>query len=84
MGVCEAQAKNSRAQTDTLALLIPSLFKLYLAKQLPENFVVLGVSRSDLSDEAFRDRVVYKSKYLTEKMHQELHLELLQKTNFLD
>ena len=51
----------------TARKLIPSLFNLYLAKQLPENFVVLGVSRSDLSDEAFRNRVVYESKYLTEK-----------------
>ena len=52
----------------TARKLIPSLFNLYLAKQLPENFVVLGVSRSNLSDEAFRDRVVYESKYLKEKI----------------
>ena len=51
----------------TARKLIPSLFNLYMAKQLPENFVVLGVSRSDLSDEAFRDRVVYESKYLAAK-----------------
>ena len=51
----------------TARKLIPSLFNLYLAKQLPENFVVLGVSRSDLSDKAFRDRVVYESEYLKKK-----------------
>ena len=51
----------------TARKLIPSLFNLYLADQLPENFVVLGVSRSDLSDNAFRDCVVYKSEYLKEK-----------------
>ncbi|WP_127141613.1 glucose-6-phosphate dehydrogenase [Flagellimonas marinaquae] len=52
----------------TARKLIPSLFNLYMAKQLPENFVVLGVSRSDLSDDAFRDRVVYESKYLAAKI----------------
>ena len=38
----------------TARKLIPSLFNLYLADQLPENFVVLGVSRSDLSDSKIR------------------------------
>jgi len=52
----------------TARKLIPSLFNLYLAKQLPENFVVLGVSRSDLTDGEFRNRVVHKSKYLKEKL----------------
>lgn len=51
----------------TARKLMPSLFNLYLAAQLPENFVVLGVSRSNLTDEAFRDRVVYESDYLKEK-----------------
>jgi len=52
----------------TARKLIPGLFNLYLAKQLPPNFVVLGASRSDLTDEAFRDRVVYESPYLKEKI----------------
>ena len=52
----------------TARKLVPSLFNLYLAKQLPPNFVVLGVSRSDLTDGAFRDRVVYQSKYLEGKL----------------
>ena len=51
----------------TARKLIPALFNLYLAKQLPENFAVLGVSRSNLSDAAFRDKVVFKSDYLKEK-----------------
>lgn len=51
----------------TARKLVPALFNLYLAKHLPENFVVLGVSRSDLTDVSFRDRVVYNSKYLQEK-----------------
>jgi glucose-6-phosphate 1-dehydrogenase len=52
----------------TARKLVPALFNLYLAKHLPENFVVLGVSRSNLSDESFRDRVVYNSDYLQEKI----------------
>ena len=52
----------------TARKLIPALFNLYLANHLPKNFAVLGVSRSDLSDESFRDRVVYESDYLKERM----------------
>ncbi|MEM9648826.1 MAG: glucose-6-phosphate dehydrogenase, partial [Bacteroidota bacterium] len=52
----------------TARKLIPAIFNLYVARQLPENFVVLGASRSDLSDAQFRDRVVYKSPYLKEKI----------------
>lgn len=52
----------------TARKLVPALFNLYLAKHLPENFVVLGVSRSNLSDESFRERVVYNSEYLQEKI----------------
>ena len=51
----------------TARKLIPSLFNLYMADQLPKNYVVLGVSRSNLSDEAYRERVVYNSSFLTEK-----------------
>ncbi|MDC6365045.1 MULTISPECIES: glucose-6-phosphate dehydrogenase [Flavobacteriaceae] len=52
----------------TARKLIPALFNLYLAKHLPENFVVLGASRSDLTDEEFRNRVVHNSPYLKEKI----------------
>lgn len=52
----------------TARKLIPALFNLYLAKQLPQHFVVLGVSRSNLTDESFRDRAVYQSEYLKKKM----------------
>ncbi|MGD1946300.1 MAG: glucose-6-phosphate dehydrogenase [Croceivirga sp.] len=52
----------------TARKLVPSLFNLYLAKQLPENFVVLGVSRSDMTDGAFRKKVVLESKYLKERL----------------
>ncbi|MFD2098294.1 glucose-6-phosphate dehydrogenase [Flagellimonas iocasae] len=52
----------------TARKLIPGLFNLHLAGHLPKNFVVLGASRSDMSDEDFRDRVVYKSPYLKDKI----------------
>lgn len=35
--------------------LVPALFDLYRQKLLPEKFAVLGVSRSEYSDDAFRD-----------------------------
>jgi glucose-6-phosphate 1-dehydrogenase len=37
--------------------LIPSLYNLRLQGLLPRNFAVVGISRSTLSDEAFRDKV---------------------------
>jgi len=37
--------------------LIPALFDLYQQKLLPDNFAVLGASRSELSDDDFRNRV---------------------------
>ena len=52
----------------TARKLIPALFNLYVAKQLPKNFVVLGASRSDLTDEQFRNKVVYDSPYLKSKI----------------
>ncbi|CAZ94139.1 MULTISPECIES: glucose-6-phosphate dehydrogenase [Zobellia] len=52
----------------TARKLVPALFNLYLAGQLPENFVVLGASRSDMTDNAFRNKVVLESTYLKTKI----------------
>ena len=52
----------------TARKLVPALFNLFLARQLPENFVVLGVSRSDMTDEAFRNKVILESKYLKKRL----------------
>ncbi|MEN1785132.1 MAG: glucose-6-phosphate dehydrogenase [Bacteroidota bacterium] len=52
----------------TARKLVPALFNLFLARQLPENFVVLGASRSDMTDEAFRTKVVLESPYLKERL----------------
>jgi len=51
----------------TARKLVPALFNLFNAKQLPENFVVLGASRSNITDNDFRRRVVLESKYLKER-----------------
>lgn len=55
----------------TARKLIPALFNLYKGKYLPENFVVLGASRSRISDEDFRKRVVTESQFLKKKLSKE-------------
>ena len=57
--------------------LIPALFDLYKGNHLAENFVVLGTSRSVLSDQEFREKVVTKSKYLKEMLtnHDEAYIK---------
>ena len=52
----------------TARKLVPALFNLYTAGQLPENFVVLGASRSNMTDMDFRNKVVLQSKYLKERL----------------
>jgi len=52
----------------TARKLVPALFNLYTGGHLPKNFVVLGVSRSNLSDEDFRKKVVTESSYLTDRI----------------
>jgi len=37
--------------------ILPSLYALHCAKRLPEKSFIVGASRSDLSDEAYRDRI---------------------------
>ncbi len=48
----------------TARKLVPAIYNLFKGGHLPENFVVLGASRSNLSDEDFRKRVVLESSYL--------------------
>lgn len=42
----------------TYRKLVPALFDLYKQKSLPEKFAMLGVARSDFSDESFREKMV--------------------------
>src|SRR5574341_884055 len=51
--------------------LIPALFALYKQNLLTEQFAILGVSRSDLSDTAFRERMSEGIKLYSEKQPEE-------------
>lgn len=48
----------------TARKLIPALYDLYKGDYLPENYIILGTSRSDLGDEEFRKSVLLESKYI--------------------
>ncbi len=51
----------------TARKLVPALYRLFQEGQLPERYYVLGVSRSPMTDEEFRKKVVLESTFLTEK-----------------
>lgn len=55
----------------TARKLIPAIYNLYKGNHLPENFVVLGASRSDWTDADFRKKVVEDSPYLKDKLKEE-------------
>lgn len=65
----------------TARKLVPAIYNLYQNKHLPEQFVVLGASRSKMSDANFRAQVVLQSEYLKGKTPDEPK-ELLK--NFAD
>lgn len=44
--------------------LIPAVFNLHCRGFLPDNFAVVGVSRSAFSDEAYREKVVFQNEHL--------------------
>ena len=48
----------------TARKLIPALFDLFKGDYLPENYIILGTSRSNLSDQEFRERVLLESNYI--------------------
>lgn len=41
----------------TYRKLLPAIFDLYIQKSLPTNFAVLGVARSEFSDDVFREKI---------------------------
>lgn len=41
----------------TYRKLLPAVYDLYLQKSLPENFAVLGVARTEFSDDEFREKM---------------------------
>jgi len=47
----------------TYRKLIPALYHLYASKQLPENFAILGVSRTEYSDESYREKLKHRQAF---------------------
>ncbi len=47
--------------------LIPSVFNLFCGGFLPENYAVVGVSRSVYTDEEYRQKVVFENEHLKNK-----------------
>lgn len=47
--------------------LIPAVFNLFCGGFLPKCYAVIGVSRSEYSDQAYRDKVVFKNEHLLNK-----------------
>lgn len=41
----------------TYRKLIPALYHLYASQQLPKSFAILGVSRTEYSDESYREKL---------------------------
>lgn len=55
----------------TARKLVPAIYNLYKGKHLPENFVVLGASRSAMTDEEFRLKIIQESEFLKDKISKE-------------
>ena len=47
--------------------LVPAVFDLFRGGYLPENFALLGASRTDFTDEAFRKKVVFDNEHFDQK-----------------
>ncbi|MFT4687636.1 MAG: glucose-6-phosphate 1-dehydrogenase [Neolewinella sp.] len=47
--------------------LVPAVFDLFLGGYLPEKFALLGASRTDFTDEAFRKKVVFDNEHFDKK-----------------
>ena len=66
----------------TFRKLIPAVFDLFLGKFLPEHFAVVGVSRTALSDEEFRKKVIFDNKEVKRKNATNEHYETFAKKIF--
>ncbi len=64
--------------------LIPSLFALYKNGHLPGHFAVLGVSRTEYTDEAFRQLVFDDSKFVKKEGCPEENLKTFSKSLFYE
>jgi len=59
----------------TTRKLIPAVFDLYKRKMLPENYAILGVSRTSITNEDYRQRFVIENKYLGNDQEQDVKIE---------
>jgi len=60
----------------TARKLVPALFDLYCGGFLPKNHVILGVARSEFTDEAYKEKVVFGNEHITSKSNAtEKHLK---------
>lgn len=65
--------------------LIPALFSLFKGRHLPPHFAVLGVSRSDSTDEAFQKRLVLDNEHIgSSDEEQQLRKEFSKKLFYHD
>ncbi|WP_116127580.1 glucose-6-phosphate dehydrogenase [Lewinella sp. IMCC34183] len=62
--------------------LIPAVFDLYRGGYLPDNFALLGASRTDFTDEAFRQKVVFENEFFDDKQKESDKLEAFSKLLF--
>jgi glucose-6-phosphate 1-dehydrogenase len=53
--------------------LIPAVYELYKEKLMPDCFAVLGVSRTDYSDEEFREKIFHESEFIQHKEEDKDH-----------
>jgi glucose-6-phosphate 1-dehydrogenase len=51
----------------TARKLIPAIFQLYKDRDLPENYVILGTSRSEMSDGQFRNNVCLENEHFNDE-----------------
>lgn len=59
--------------------LVPAVYDLYLRGYLPENYALVGVSRTQFSDEAFRNKVVLNNQHLKGKASDQDKMEAFAK-----
>ncbi|WP_282779423.1 glucose-6-phosphate dehydrogenase [Phaeodactylibacter xiamenensis] len=56
--------------------LLPAIYELYCSNLLPESFAVLGVSRTDYSDDAFRQEVFTDNEFIEDSKKQDFAQKL--------
>ncbi len=52
--------------------LIPAVYNLFCRGFLPKHYLILGIGRTEYSDEAFRKKVVYENEHLKDPSKKEL------------